>query len=280
MISMENGQSQSACPIGIFDSGLGGLTVQKEILSQLPNESTVYFGDNGRAPYGNKSRETIIRYSLQIVRFLQQKRVKMVVIACNTASAFAYDAISAAAGVPVIEVITPGAITAVKASKGRRIGVIGTKGTINSGVYERALQAASSKQLKVYSKACPLFVPLAEEGWWNHPAADLVANEYLAELKQAEIDTLVLGCTHYPLLQQAIARAMGPEVTLINSGEAVARTVKERLTQLNLANNSGEAPQHEYYTSDSVEQFAELGSSFLQQPIKEAYNIAIERSQT
>ncbi len=280
MISIESGRAQSACPIGIFDSGLGGLTVQKEILSLLPNESTIYFGDNGRAPYGSKSRDTIIRYSLQIVRFLQQKSVKMIVIACNTASAFAYEKISATAGVPVIEVITPGAETAVAASQGKRIGVIGTKGTINSGVYEKALQKASGQPLKIISKACPLFVPLAEEGWWSHPATDLVANEYLAELKKSGIDTLVLGCTHYPLLQQAISRSMGPDVRLINSGEAVARSVREQLTRLNLANDSGETPQHEYYTSDSVEQFVDLGSAFLQQPIKKATTIAIERSQT
>lgn len=278
MTPFEPERSQAQCPIGIFDSGLGGLTVQKEILSLMPNESTVYFGDNGRSPYGSKSRETIIRFSLQIVRFLQRQRVKMIVIACNTASAFAYEAVSAVAGVPVIEVVSPGAIAAAAASASGRIGVIGTSGTISSGVYERALRlAAGSRPIDVLSKACPLFVGLAEEGWWDHPVTRMVAAEYLDSLKGAGIDTLVLGCTHYPLLQRAIEDTMGPDVALINSGEAVAHVVKARLEQLGLTNTVAGEARHRYYTSDSVSQFARLGSAFLQQPIMQAAHVSIEQ---
>ncbi len=278
MISAESGPNQAECPIGIFDSGLGGLTVQKEILALMPNESTIYFGDSGRSPYGTKSRETIVRFSLQIVRFLQRQRVKMIVIACNTASALAFDAVSDMAGVPVIEVVSPGAAAAAAASASGHIGVIGTSGTISSGVYERALhEAAGSRPINVLSQACPLFVGLAEEGWWDHPVTHMVASEYLEPLKEAGIDTLVLGCTHYPLLQKAIAATMGPGVTLINSGEAVARTVQARLQQLGLANPVAGEARHRYYTSDSVSQFARLGSAFLQQPILQAAHVSIEQ---
>jgi len=268
-------------PIGLFDSGLGGLTVQKEILKLLPNESTIYFGDNGRSPYGSKSRETIIRFSSQIVRFLQDQQVKMIVIACNTASAFAYDAVREMAGVPVIEVVTPGAAAAVEASRSGHIGIIGTAGTINSGVYENAVReagrASRPEALSVISKACPLFVGLAEEGWWDHPVTRMVAAEYLHSLKAAGIDTLVMGCTHYPLLEKAIASVMGEQVTLIGSGQAVDQVVSRQLEQLGLMNPVPGKATHRYFTSDSVDHFIRLGSAFLQQPIESATHLNIER---
>ena len=266
------------CPIGIFDSGLGGLTVQKEILKILPNESTIYFGDSGRSPYGSKSKESIIRFSSQIVRFLMENKVKMIVIACNTASAFAFDKVSAMAGVPVIEVVSPGAAAAVAASHNRRVGVIGTRGTVDSGVYDRAIKDASQQAVvTVISKACPLFVSLAEEGWWDHPVTRMVASEYLVSLKESGIDTLVMGCTHYPLIEKAIADEMGPDVTLIGSGAAVARTVQVQLERLGLANPVRGQATHQYFTSDSSTHFTQLGSAFLQQEIAEATHINIEQ---
>jgi glutamate racemase len=265
-------------PIGIFDSGLGGLTVQKEILKLLPNESTIYFGDNGRSPYGSKSKETIIRFSRQIVRFLQEQKVKMIVIACNTASAFAFDTVADLAGMPVIEVISPGAAAAIAASHSKRIGVIGTRGTIDSGVYEKALQlAVDHEPLTVISKACPLFVGLAEEGWWDHPVTRMVAQEYLDSLKAAGIDTLVMGCTHYPLLERTIAAEMGHDVTLIGSGKAVAETVKSQLDRSGLANKTSGQAVHRYFTSDSPDHFTRLGSAFLQQQIDQATHVNIEQ---
>lgn len=265
-------------PIGIFDSGLGGLTVQKEILKLLPNESTIYFGDNGRSPYGSKSKETIIRFSRQIVRFLQEQKVKMIVIACNTASAFAFDTVAALAGVPVIEVISPGAVAAIAASHSKRIGVIGTRGTVDSGVYEKALQRATDQEpLTVISKACPLFVGLAEEGWWDHPVTRMVAQEYLDSLKAAGIDTLVMGCTHYPLLEKTIADEMGNGVTLIGSGKAVAETVKRQLDRSGLTNMTSGQAVHRYFTSDSPDHFTRLGSAFLQQQIDQATHVNIEQ---
>jgi glutamate racemase len=264
-------------PIGIFDSGLGGLTVQKEILRLLPNESTVYFGDNGRSPYGTKSKETIIRFSTQIVRFLQSHQVKMIVIACNTASAFAYEAVQQVAGVPVIEVVTPGAMAAISTTRSRHIGIIGTTGTINSQVYERAIRQADDRPVSVVSKACPLFVGLAEEGWWDHPVTRLTASEYLKPLTHAGIDTLVLGCTHYPLLEKAIQSVMGDTVTLINSGNAVAHVVKSKLEKLGLLNPDQHGATHRYFTSDSTDQFKRLGSAFLMQPIENATHINIEQ---
>lgn len=265
-------------PIGIFDSGLGGLTVQKEILKLLPNESTVYFGDNGRSPYGSKSRETIIRFSSQIVRFLQEQQVKMIVIACNTASAFAFDTVNELAGVPVIEVVTPGVAAAVAASRSGQIGIIGTTGTINSGVYEKAIhKAGGNSPVSVISKACPLFVGLAEEGWWDHPVTRMVAAEYLGSLKEAGIDTLVMGCTHYPLLEKAIAAVMGSGVTLIGSGRAVARVVQDQLEKLGLADRVTGRATHRYYTSDSTDHFTRLGSAFLEQQIDNATHINIEQ---
>ncbi len=267
----------SGRPIGIFDSGLGGLTVQKEILRLLPHESTIYFGDNGRAPYGTKSRETIIRFATQIVRFLQVHQVKMIVIACNTASAFAYDAVRGMAGVPVIEVVTPGAEAAMGATRTGNVGIIGTTGTIRSQVYERAIRRVDSRSVMITAKACPLFVGLAEEGWWDHPITRLTAAEYLKPLQEAGIDTLVLGCTHYPLLGNVIQSVMGESVTLINSGDAVAHVVKGRLESLGLLNPGQGKVTHQYFTSDSTDQFKRLGSIFLEQPIESATHVNIEQ---
>ncbi|MDD2534232.1 MAG: glutamate racemase [Eubacteriales bacterium] len=281
-------------PIGVFDSGLGGLTVLQAIQERLPAENTVYFGDTGRTPYGTKSPETIIKYSQQISRFLLEQNVKMIVIACNTASATAFEAVRDAVDVPVIEVITPGAEAAATATQNDHIGIIGTRGTVNSGVYVRAVRKAIGKRLalaacclnnphqdatkvQILQQACPLFVGLAEEGWWDHPITQAVATEYLKPLQDAHVDTLILGCTHYPLLAKSIADVMGPEVKLINAGNNVATEVEAVLQKNGLLNLSNNHATHAYFTSDDAAQFQQLGSAFLNRPVQAAGRVDIER---
>ncbi len=249
-------------PIGVFDSGIGGLTVLREIWDLVPGEGTIYFGDNGRAPYGTKSKSTIVKYSLQNMRFLEDQGVKMIVIACNTASAHAYSSLSRSSSVPVIEVVTPGAKAAAKATRNGKIGIIATKGSVNSGVYKDAVAKYSAAGTEIYQQACPLFVSLAEEGWWDNDITDAVCRQYLTPLKEAGIDTLVLGCTHYPLLSDAIQRFMGDDVALINTGKAVAEVVKETLAECGLSGDSSD-PVRAFYTSDEPELFEEVASPFL-----------------
>lgn len=265
-------------PIGIFDSGLGGLTVLKEIKELLPGESLVYFGDSGRAPYGTKSRETIIKYTLQDIRFLLNNDVKMIVIACNTASALGLQKIKENFSLPVIEVIDPGAITGVKNTKNKKIGVIGTTATINSGAYERAIYKLDST-IEVYTKACPLFVPLVEEGpdWWDNEIAYKIAMEYLLSLKQDKIDTLVLGCTHYPLLEKIISSVMGDQVKLVNSAREAARVVKNIIDKNKIQRDNNIKSVYRYYTSDSVNKFEPLCSAILDIEINSAEEIDIEK---
>ncbi len=250
-------------PIGVFDSGIGGLTVLREIWDKCPNESTVYFGDNSRAPYGTKSRSTVIKYSLQNMRFLESKNVKMIVIACNTASAYAYDELKAKSRVPVIEVVTPGADAACRATKSGKIGIIATGATVSTGVYSKAIYARAKElgmeDIDITSRACPLFVSLAEEGWWNTEVTRLVAREYLKPIKDAGVDTLVMACTHYPLLTEVISEVMGDGVTLVNTGKATAKVVKEALKGME---GSGDSVK-EFYTSDEPEMFESVASPFL-----------------
>lgn len=266
-------------PIGVFDSGLGGLTVLKEIMALLPNEDTVYFGDSGRTPYGSKSPDTIIRYSRQITRFLQACQVKLIVIACNTASSRAFQAVSEMAGVPVIEVITPGAQAAAQMTSNGRVGVIGTKGTVDSGVYVQAIHQWSGTTAEIVQQACPLFVGLAEEGWWDLPVSRQIADIYLEPLRERGVDTLVLACTHYPLLRSVIQAAVGPEVSLIDAGSRVAEHVRETLAREHLLKASGHPGEHRYFTSDSIEPFRELGGRFLGQELDNVKRIAIEQYQ-
>ena len=263
-------------PIGVFDSGIGGLTVLGGLRSSLPGENFVYLGDTARVPYGSKSDETVRRYSLEIGSFLSGYGIKLLVVACNTASATALDELKERLDVPVIGVIEPGARAAVEATNSRMVGVIGTEGTIRSGAYFDAIKA-SNDRVVVFPKACPLFVSLAEEGWTNHEATRLIAEEYLKELKDHSIDTLLLGCTHYPLLTETIASVMGPEVTLIDSATSTASTVKEVLTREgllktdNAGNDSGDdndARESRFFTTDSPERFERVGSNFIEGPIK------------
>lgn len=246
-------------PIGIFDSGLGGLTVLKEVRKLLPNESLVYFGDSGRAPYGTKSFETVRAYTKQDVAFLLSKGVKAVVVACNTAAACAGREILDSFGVPVVDVIGAGSEQAVSVTKSGKIGVIGTSATVGSGVYERAVKALMPS-CEITAKACPLFVPLVEEGWWDNEITYQVARKYLGDI--GDIDTLVLGCTHYPYLEKVIGDVLGERVTLVNSAKAVAMKLEKTLKDEGLKSETANAFT-EYYTSDSVEKFGALGKLFL-----------------
>ena len=255
-------------PIGIFDSGIGGLTVLREILNTVPCESTIYFGDNSRAPYGTKSKSTVIRYSLQNMKFLESKDVKMIVVACNTASAYAYEELRARAKVPVVEVVTPGADEACRATKNGKIGIIATKGTISTGVYKAAVEKRALElgmnDIDIYQQACPLFVSLAEQGWWDTEITRLTAEEYLRPLKEAGVDTLVMACTHYPLLSKVIGEVMGSDVVLVNTGVATAKVVRDLLEQNGTA--SGGDPENrvrEFYTSDEPELFEQVAAPFL-----------------
>jgi glutamate racemase len=252
-------------PIGVFDSGIGGLTVVKEIMKRLPHERIIYFGDTARVPYGNKSRDTVITYCRQIMRFLLgdgEPKVKAVVVACNTASALALDTIAKDSPVPVTGVVGPGAKAAIEATKNGRIGVIATESTIKSGIYNKVI-SESGRGFEVYGKACPLFVHLVEEGWADTKIAAEVAEVYLDELKNKGIDSLVLGCTHYPLLKKTIGNVMGDGVTLVNPALETAKSLEETLLKLGLCCSGNGIPEHRFYVSDGEEKFRDFANSIL-----------------
>jgi glutamate racemase len=258
-------------PIGIFDSGVGGLTVFRAVERRLPNESLIYLGDTARIPYGTRSRETVERYALEDVAFILSKNVKAIVIACNTASAHAADRLARECPVPVLGVIQPGAERAAEKTRTGYVGVIATEGTVASGAYEQAMLRARGR-LEIISRACPLFVPLAEEGWINHPVTRQVAEEYLADLKSSRVDTLVLGCTHYPLLRPVIEAVMGDDITYIDSGEAVAEELARLLSERKLTREEGAARAEEFYVTDSAARFRRVAELFLGRPL-ESINI-------
>ena len=253
--------TRAAAPIGVFDSGIGGLTVVRELMRQLPDESIIYFGDTARVPYGPKSPETVRRYSREITTFLAEQGVKAVVVACNTATAHALEALRAELPLPVIGVVEPGARAAVQATSDGEIGVIGTAGTVNSGAYERAIRALSPSA-RITARACPLFVPLVEEGWVDTAPTRLIAREYLCPLASKHVDTLVLGCTHYPLLKSLISEVMGPDVRLIDSAEETAAETARVLDAQGLRGGPGR-PRHRFIASDAPDQFLRLGQRFL-----------------
>ncbi len=253
-------------PIGVFDSGIGGLTVVSQIIKMLPHENIVYFGDTARVPYGNKSAEVVKGYAVQDTRFLVSKDVKLIVVACNTASALAMDVVRVHSKVPAIGVIEPTVKEAASLVGDRGIGVIGTLSTINSCAYSTALNRLD-KGVKIMTKACPLFVPLAEEGLFDHPVADLMSREYLSEFS-GRIDVMILGCTHYPLLSGPISRALGSGIKLLDSGEATARAVKELLSQSGMLNDQKSKPRYEFYVSDFPQKFNEIAESFLGQRLE------------
>jgi glutamate racemase len=253
-------------PIGVFDSGLGGLTVFKALARLMPEESLVYFGDTAHVPYGSKSPEAIARFSTAVARFLARKGIKLLVVACNTSSAWALPAIRRAVKVPVIGVIEPGARAALAVSAGRRIGIIGTEATVRSGAYPGAIRKRAKARTE--SAACPLFVPLVEEGWWRGAVVEAVARRYAGPLKKARVDTLILGCTHYPYLKPVLAKVMGPRVRLIDSAEETARETEAVLARLRLRAAKGRKGRRVFYASDAPERFARLGTRMLGTPIK------------
>ena len=263
-------------PIGVFDSGVGGLTVAREIMRQMPMERLVYFGDTARVPYGTKSQDTVIRYSRQIIRFLQTKEVKAIVIACNTATACALETVEKDLDIPIIGVIHAGAKAAVEATKNGKIGIIGTEATIRSGVYTE-LMKQMNPDIEVTGKPCPLFVPLVEEGLLHDSVTDEIAGRYLAALKEKYIDTLVMGCTHYPLLRSTLGRLMGEDVTLINPAYETAMELRGLLKGKGLdCSETGEGEKYQFYVSDMAERFKDFATAILPGEVKETKKINIE----
>lgn len=271
-------QSGGCSPVGVFDSGVGGLTVVREIMQQIPGEQVVYFGDTARVPYGSKSKETVTKFSRQDIQFLLSMNVKAIVVACNTASAVALDEIEKELPVPIIGVVKPGARAAAGATKNRKIGVIATEATIHSEIYTKYIQK-TAPDTEVIGKACPLFVPLVEEGLLEDTVTDEIAGRYLSGLKGTGIDTLIMGCTHYPLLRSTIARVMGEGVTLVNPAYETARSLKELLGEKGLLNQDPQPRteyMHKFYVSDSVDKFIAFANSILPYRILSAERINIE----
>ncbi|MBI4516254.1 MAG: glutamate racemase [Deltaproteobacteria bacterium] len=257
--------------VGVFDSGIGGLTVLHQLMRELPHEHLIYLGDTGRSPYGTKSPETVRRYSLENTEFLLDKGIKLLVVACNSASAVALEALAERAAVPVLGVIEPGVAEAVRATRNRRIGVIGTEATIASGAYTHALRRLAA-DVEIYTRACPLFVPLAEEGWVDNDIARKTAEIYLASLRKSGIDTLILGCTHYPLLRAVIAEMMGPKVKLIDSAASTARATARALLRQRLARRSGRGSVS-FFVTDLPERFIKVGQRFLGEQVQSAVRL-------
>jgi glutamate racemase len=261
--------------IGIFDSGVGGLTVLKEIVKALPQEDTIYLGDTARFPYGTKSPETVIRYSEEIASFLEKRDIKLLVVACNTASAVSLEALKRHTSIPIVGVIEPGARRAVSATRSGKIGVIATEATIRSSAYAKAIKRLNP-EVEVVTRACPLFVPLAEEGWVDNDVARLAAKTYLDGLKGEEVDTLVLGCTHYPLLKGLIGEVMGEKVTLVDSAEETARTVAEILRTKGLLRPSSERGNHHYFVTDIPAGFIRIGNRLFGGRLGDVYQVNLE----
>jgi len=250
-------------PIGMFDSGVGGLTVVKAVHEKLPAESIIYFGDTAHVPYGNKSKQRIEQLSTIITSFLVKQKVKLIVVACNTASSYALETLQKNFNVPIIGVIEPG-VNAAIAAKPEKIGIIGTPGTISSKSYENAIRKRN-KTVKIFSLACPLFVPLIEEGWFksNRPIVTQIAHKYLKPFQEKDIDTLILGCTHYPLLTPIIKDVVYSKVNIIDSAKSTANDVKRALITYAMMNDSGNTPVYKFYVSDSVEKFVSLAGKFI-----------------
>lgn len=263
-------------PIGVFDSGIGGLTVLQEIMEKLPGEDIIYFGDTARIPYGTRSKETVVKYAFQCIKFLMKRDIKAIVIACNTATAYALEEAKKNFDIPIIGVIEPGANGAISATKNNKIGVIGTAGTINSESYQKRIRRLLPSS-EVIGISCPLFVPIVEEGWEDTEVAFITAEKYLQELKEHRIDTLVLGCTHYPILRYTISEVMGEEVNLVNPAYETAEATKNLLKEYNLLSDKIDGGKYEFYVSDDPEKFRRLGGNFLRKEIKSVKKVNIEK---
>lgn len=260
--------------IGVFDSGVGGLTVFREIAKALPHENIIYLGDTARVPYGNKSKETVLQYTIQNSLFLLGRGVKAIVIACNTASAYGLEAIQQYFKVPVLGVIEPGARAACRQTKNGRVAVIGTEGTIRSEAYTQVLKNLNPN-LDVISRACPLLVPLAEEGWLDGPVVEGVLQQYLSEIKNSGADTLILGCTHYPLFRQAIGKYLGSQMVLVDSAVETASELAELLAKQNLLSSATQLPSHQFCVTDDPTKLEKLGRIFLNQPMSPVQKISL-----
>lgn len=273
-MSLDN---RNAAPIGVFDSGVGGLTVAREIMRQLPNEHLVYFGDTARVPYGSKSKNNIIRYSRQIIHFLQTKGVKAIVIACNTASALALDVVREEIDIPIIGVVEPGARAALQMTKTKKIGVIGTEATVQSAMYGKIMRSLDP-EVSVIGKACPLFVPLVEEGFAKHKVTEEIIDYYLSSMKESDIDSLILGCTHYPLLRSRIRAYMGETIQLVNPAYETAMELKQLLEEMGIANGGieDEHASYSFYVSDAADKFKQFANSILPYDIETTQQINIE----
>ena len=257
-------ESRKTAPVGVFDSGVSGLTVAREISRQLPEENIVYFGDTARVPYGSKSQNTIIRFSEQIIRFLKTKQVKAIVIACNTASALALDAVRDEFDIPIMGVVIPGARAAVEATKNRHVGVVGTDATVQSGMYTKVIREMAP-DITVIEKACPLFVPLVEEGFKEHVVTQEIIEYYLESMKHTDIDAMILGCTHYPLIRSKIREYMGDRIQIVNPAYETAMDLKKMLEERGMAND-GRTEQHSrysFYVSDAAEKFRRFANTVM-----------------
>ncbi|MHB2155038.1 glutamate racemase [Calditrichota bacterium GD2] len=259
-------------PIGVFDSGVGGLTVVKQLNKILPDEQLIYFGDTARIPYGTKSKRLIQQFALEDALFLLQFNIKFLVVACNTASSSALEILKERLNIPVVGVVEPGAQAAVERTRNKKIGVIGTSATIGSSSYTKSILKLMP-DAQVLGRPCPLLVPLVEEGWLDGEVTRLTLKKYLAPLMEQKVDTIILGCTHYPLLEPTIQDILGPDVSLIDSGKETARVVKETLMSLKLVNSGGKPGADLYFVSDSARQFAEVGSRFLGRPLENVQRI-------
>jgi len=275
----KNPRIDASAPVGVFDSGVGGLTVVREIMRQIPNEKIIYFGDTARVPYGNKSRDIVTRFSRQIVHFLQTHHVKTIVVACNTASAYALEELEKEIDIPIIGVVKPGAKYASEVTRNGKIGVIATPATIGSHIYNQYIEEINP-EVTIYGKACPLFVPLIEEGLWVDPVTDEIARRYLAELIDLDIDTLILGCTHYPLIRSTLGKIVGESVTLVNPAYETAIELRTLLKEQGLLNEKppmlGET-QYQFYVSDMAEKFQIFANSIIKYGILSAKTVNIEQ---
>ena len=261
--------------IGIFDSGIGGLTVFKALKKILPNEQLIYFGDTARIPYGTKSKKLVQQYAVEITAFLLNKNVKMIVIACNTASAMAIDLLEQCLDIPIVGVVIPGAAGSVRETNKNRIGVIGTTATINSNAYAKVIKE-QNPEIEVFSAACPLLVPIVEEGMLSGEITNLILKSYLEDIIRHEVDTLILGCTHYPLLHNSIRSVVGEGIKLIDSGRETAQAVQKVLLQSKIT-NSGEKNDDQFYVSDIPQKFEEIGTRFLEEPLISVNRIDFEK---
>ncbi len=272
-----NREERKSAPIGVFDSGVGGLTVAREIMRHLPNENIVYFGDTARVPYGSKSKDNIIRFSRQIIRFLETKEVKAIVIACNTASALALEVVREEVEIPIIGVVEPGARAALEATKTKKIGVIGTEATIRSAMYEKIIQGIDP-EVTVMGKACPLFVPLVEEGFAKHTVTEEIIDFYLASFLKTDIDALILGCTHYPLLRSRIRAYVGERIALVNPAYETAMDLRNLLQVHDMENTdtNQEHGMYSFYVSDAADKFKQFANSILPFDIETTKQINIE----